>query len=287
LASILSADEVFGIHRGGKTPPILPFTTPYEKRSATPASAGETPPAPTNAFAAESGLPTTFSVRTGYVYHALNRATARMKLFRKAADYAAFLRVFDEALERHPLRVLGYCLMPTHWHVVLWPEAEGQLSSFLRWLTLTHSIRWHTHYHSTGSGHVYQNRFKAFAVAEDDHLLTVLRYVERNPLRAGLVQRAEDWPWSSLACRRAGGEAAGRRLHPWPVAASADWYQAVNEPQSEAELAALRRSVSRGRPYGSEVWVQEVVQRLGLQATIRPRGRPRKRPPAGPDGDDN
>jgi len=223
----------------------------------------------------------------GYVYHALNRATSRMKLFRKAADYAAFLRVFDEALERHPLRVLGYCLMPTHWHVVLWPEAEGQLSSFLRWLTLTHSIRWHAHHHSTGSGHVYQNRFKAFAVAEDDHLLTVLRYVERNPLRAGLAQRAEDWPWSSLACRRAGGEAAARRLHPWPVAASADWYQAVNEPQSEAELAALRRSVSRGRPYGSEVWVQDIVQRLGLQATIRPRGRPRKRPPAVPDGDDN
>ena len=102
---------------------------------------GEAPPTPTNAFAAESGRPTTFSVRTGYVYHALNRATARLKLFRKAADYAAFLRVFDEALERRPLRVLGYCLMPTHWHVVLWPDAEGQLSSFLRWLTLTHSIR--------------------------------------------------------------------------------------------------------------------------------------------------
>ena len=222
----------------------------------------------------------------GYVYHALNRANARLKLFRKAADYAAFLRVFDEALERHPLRVLGYCLMPTHWHVVLWPEAEGQLSSFLRWLTLTHSIRWHTHHHSTGSGHVYQNRFKAFAVAEDDHLLTVLRYVERNPLRAGLVQRRR-LALVSLACRRAGGEAAGRRLHPWPVAAPADWLQVVNEPQSEAELEALRRSVSRGRPYGSEVWVQDIVQRLGLQATIRPRGRPRKRPPAVPDGDDN
>jgi putative transposase len=161
------------------------------------------------------------------------------------------------------------------------------LSSFLRWLTLTHSIRWHAHNHSTGSGHVYQNRFKAFAVAEDDHLLTVLRYVERNPLRAGLVQRAEDWPWSSLACRRAGGETAARRLHPWPVAAPADWYQAVNEPRTEAELQSLRRSVSRDRPCGSEVWVQDMVQRLGLQATVRPRGRPRKRPPAGPDGDDN
>src|SRR6516225_2739131 len=191
----------------------------------------------------------------GYVYHALNRGTARLKLFRKAADYGAFLRVFDDALERHPVRVLGYCVMPTHWHIVLWPAVDGDLTSFLRWLTLTHSVRWHKHYHSTGSGHVYQNRFKAFAVAEDEHLLTVLRYVERNPLRAGLVRRAEDWPWSSLACRLAGGETAARRLHPGPVAVAAqDWLRLVNQPQTEAELAALRQSVARGRPYGSERW---------------------------------
>src|SRR5713226_687587 len=212
----------------------------------------------------------------GYVYHALNRATARLKLFRKAADYAAFLRVLDEALERHPLRVLGYCIMPTHWHVVLWPAADRELTAFLRWLTLTHSVRWHKHYHSTGSGHVYQNRFKAFAVAQDEHLLTVLRYVERNPLRAGLVRRAEDWPWSSLACRLAGGEVGLRRLHPGPVALATDWLQLVNESQTEAELEAMRRSVARGRPYGSDGWVQAVVQRLGLQSTVRPRGRPRK-----------
>ena len=83
--------------------------------------------------------------------------------------------------------------MPTHGHLVLWPTAGGALTAFLRWLTLTHSVRWHTHYHSTGSGHVYQNRFKAFAVAQDEHLLAVLRYVERNPQRAGLVRRSEDW----------------------------------------------------------------------------------------------
>jgi putative transposase len=217
----------------------------------------------------------------GYVYHALNRATARLTLFRKPADYDAFLGVFDEALARHPLRVLGYCLMPTHWHFVLWPTADDQLSAFLRWLTLTHSVRWQRHYHRTGSGHVYQNRFKAFAIAEDDHLLTVLRYVERNPVRAGLVGRAEEWPWSSLACRLAGGEIAARRLHPWPVGLSMDWLAWVNEVQTEAELTSLHECVARGRPYGADVWVQAVVQRLGLESTIRPRGRPRKQPPAG------
>jgi putative transposase len=214
----------------------------------------------------------------GYVYHALNRAAARVKLFRKGADYAAFLRVFDEALAKHPLRVLGYCVMPTHWHVVLWPAADADLTSFLRWLTLTHSVRWHKHYHSTGSGHVYQNRFKAFAVGEDEHLLTVLRYVERNGLRAGLVRRAEDWPWSSLACRLARGEVAVRRLHPGPVPLPANWVKVVNAAETEAELEALRRSVARGSPYGPAGWVEAVVERLGLQSTIRPRGRPRKPP---------
>jgi putative transposase len=214
----------------------------------------------------------------GYVYHALNRGAARVKLFRKSADFAAFLHILDEALERCPIRVLGYCIMPTHWHIVLWPAADEEVSSFLRWLTLTHSVRWHQHYHSTGSGHVYQNRFKAFPVAEDEHLLTVLRYVERNPLRAGLVQRAEDWPWSSLACRIAGGEVAARRLRAWPVATSVDWRRWVNKVETEGELQALRRSVARGRPYGCDRWVHTVVQRLGLQATVRSRGRPRKRP---------
>jgi len=193
--------------------------------------------------------------------------------------------VLDEALAKYPLRVLGYCILPTHRHVVLWPAADGELTSFLRWLTLTHSVRWHKHYHSTDSGHVYPNRFKAFAVAEDEHLMRVLRYVERNPLWAGLVRRAEDWPWSSLACRLAGGEVARRRSHPGPLVVATDWLRVVNEAQTEAELEALRRSVTRGRPYGSEDWVQGVVQRLGLQSTIRPRGRPRKRQTGSLKGD--
>ena len=212
----------------------------------------------------------------GYVYHALNRASARMKLFPKAGDYAAFLRIIDAALEKFPMRVLGYCLMPSHWHMVLYPAADGELSRFLRWLTLTHAVRWQKHYHVTGSGHVYQNRFKAFAIEKDQHLYSVLRYVERNGLRAGLVAQAALWPWGSLACRLAGGEAAARRLAAWPVALPENWVQWADEPQSETELAAVRLCVQRGRPYGSATWLDRVVKRLGLQSTIRPRGRPAK-----------
>src|SRR5271169_2552455 len=111
-----------------------------------------------------------------------------MKLFRKTADYAAFLRVLDEALERHPIRLLGYCVMPTHWHLLLWPAADREMTSFLRWLTLTHSVRWHKHYHSTGSGHVYQNRFKAFPIAKDEHLWTVYHASNRAAARMKLFR---------------------------------------------------------------------------------------------------
>jgi putative transposase len=150
------------------------------------------------------------------------------------------------------------------------------MTSFLRWLTLTHSVRWHKHYHSTGSGHVYQNRFKAFPIARDEHLWTVLRYVERNALRAGFVKRAEEWMWSSTALRSEGSEAAAKRLHSGPMPLPGNWLEVVNKPQTDRELEALRRSVVRGTPYGSESWVKAVVKRLGLQSTIRPRGRPKK-----------
>src|SRR5437870_4093756 len=159
----------------------------------------------------------------GFVYHALNRAVARLPLFQKDGDYDAFERVLAEALAEHPTRLLAYCLMPNHWHFVLWPRRDGELTAFLRWLT--HTQRWHAHYHTAGTGHLYQGRFKAFPVQEDEHLLTVCRYVERNPLRAGLVSRAEAWRWSSLAHRLAGDAQAQKLLHPWPLPLPADWLE--------------------------------------------------------------
>ena len=147
----------------------------------------------------------------GYVYHALNRGVARLPLFEKDGDYAAFERVLAEALAQHPTRVLGYCLMPNHWHFVLWPERDGELTAFLSWLTHTHTQRWHAHRHTAGTGHLYQGRFKAFPVEADEHLDTVLRDVERNALRAGLAERAEAWRWSSL-WRRVHGGAEARAL---------------------------------------------------------------------------
>ena len=157
----------------------------------------------------------------GLIYHVLNRANARLPIFEGDDDYAAFERVMAQAQARYDMRLLAYCLMPDHFHLVLWPRGDGDLSDFMRWTTMTHTQRWHAHRRTAGSGHLYQGRFKSFPVQSDGHLLTVCRYVERNALRADLVERAEGWRWGSLSARR-DRDAAGRpALADWPIGAPA------------------------------------------------------------------
>jgi putative transposase len=208
----------------------------------------------------------------GVCYHVLNRGNGRAEVFHKPEDYEAFLRLIPLANERLPLRVLGYCLMPNHFHLVLWPREDGDLGRWMQWLMTSHVRRYHRHF--GGSGHVWQGRFKAFPIQQDEHLLTVLRYVERNPLRAGLVERAEAWQWSSLRERLS--REPSEILYPLPIELPRDWRTRVNRAQSAAEEAALRRSIQRGSPYGSEHWTKLTATRLGLQHTLNPRGRPRK-----------
>ncbi len=143
---------------------------------------------------------------------------------------------------------------------------------------LIDAIHWHAHYRDVGGGHLYQGRYKSFPIAEDDHYLAVCRYVERNALRAGLVARAEAWRWGSLARRR--GLVEGPTLSAGPLALPVQWLRHVNAPQTEAELEALRRCIQRGRPYGSEAWVQATCKAMDLESTLVPRGRPRVRPKA-------
>jgi putative transposase len=208
----------------------------------------------------------------GYCYHVINRGNGRAQVFHKEGDYEAFVRLIADACERLPMRVLGYCLMPNHFHLALWPKRDGDLSRWMQWLLTAHVRRYHQHYHS--SGHVWQGRFKAFPIEEDEHLLTVLRYMERNALRADLCRKAENWRWSSLWAWRS--EPRPAFLHAWPVARPADWCAYVNRPITEAELERLRQSVNRGTPFGSEAWTAQTARRLGLEASLRPRGRPRK-----------
>jgi putative transposase len=211
----------------------------------------------------------------GYVYHVLNRANARTWIFEDDDDYLAFERVLAEAVERTATRLLAYCVMPNHWHLVVWPREDGELSRFVGWLTLTHTQRRHAAHGTTGAGHLYQGRFKSFPIQEDEHFYTVARYVERNPLRAGMVRRAEQWRWCSLYRWLQGTPADRAMLSPWPTPRQPGWTERVNAPQTDAELKALQRSIERGAPLGDPGWVQKIAATLQLESTLRPRGRPR------------
>ena len=213
----------------------------------------------------------------GMVFHVLNRGVGRRTLFHKDEDFAGFERTLETTLGIVPMRMLAYCLMSSHWHLLLWPHADGQLRQFMQRLTTAHVRRWQSHYHEIGHGHLYQGRFKSFAVQEDGHFLTVARYIERNSLRAGVVDRAENWRWGSLWRRENGSSRDRGLLSDWPVARPADWIGHVNDPQTDAELAGVRLSISKGRPFGSETWQQQTAVRLGLNSCFRERGRPKKK----------
>jgi len=209
------------------------------------------------------------------VFHVLNRGVARMQLFEKAGDYEAFERVLSETLQEAPMRICCYCVMPNHWHLLLWPEQDGDMARFMQRLTITHVRRWQEHRHYVGLGHVYQGRYKSFPVAEDEHFLAVARYVERNPLRANFVVQAEEWRWSSLWRRCRGSTEENSLLAAWPIERPTDWLARVNRADNEKELEALRRSVQRGRPYGATDWQHRIAKRLGLESAYRSPGRPR------------
>lgn len=209
-------------------------------------------------------------LRGGGVAHVLNRGNGRATIFHSASEYESFISLLDEARGRHPVALLAFCLMPNHFHLVASVEESAELSAMMQWWLTSHVRRHHKRHRS--SGHVWQGRFKSFPVQEDAHLLTVLRYVLMNPCRAQLVRSAWEWPWSSLQF--------GRMLSPWPVAPPqgvSTWLATQGEQASDEEV---RDSVRRGAPFGDEHWSARTAEAWGLEAKLRPRGRPvqRRRP---------
>jgi putative transposase len=214
----------------------------------------------------------------GYAYHVLNRAVGRWQIFRKEQDYAAFERVIREVHERRPVRILSYCLMPNHWHFVIWPARDGELSEFMRLLSVTHVQRWHAHYRSAGTGPLYQGRFKSFPVQPDGNLLDVCRYVERNAIVGGLVPRAEQWRWCSAACRETAERPWLLEACQWPVLKPGNWGELLDTPLQTDSQQRITNSLERGRPLGDHNWVVDTAHRLSLGSALNPRGRPRLQP---------
>jgi putative transposase len=202
----------------------------------------------------------------------MNRGVRRSTLFKQSGDYEAFFHVMNEAVDKVDMRLLAFTLMPNHWHLALWPREDGDLTEYVGKASQRHACRWTRVHETRGTGPVYQGRFKAIPVETGVHLLTVLRYVERNPVRAGLVRRAEDWPWSSASdCVSTSRPAVSE----WPMPRPERWLDLVNEPEPDLGLAALRECVTRSAPYGSDAWRDETVARLGWTTGVRPQGRPR------------
>lgn len=249
----------------------------------------------------------------GGCYHVINRGNGRAVVFHNEADFLAFERILSLACERIPMRLLGWCFMHNHFHLVLWPYHDGDLARWMQWVTTCHVRRYHRHY--KGSGHVWQGRYKYFPCQPRAPLMSVLRYVERNPVRAGLVKRAQDWRFSSAAAAGSGEMGSGsaqavpvpisptsalsgngvrhrnspepdpnepaKPLAHWLVRGPSErpepWLRFVNRAEGAEELARLRECVNRGSPFGNDKWRENAAMKLGLESTIRPRGRPTKK----------
>ncbi len=210
------------------------------------------------------------------VYHVINRANARLQIFSSSADYSQFEEVLADAREKTDMRLFAYCIMPNHWHLLVQPRNDGDLSIFVRLLTMTHTQRWHVSHNTVGIGHLYQGRYKSFPVQTDEYFLTAIRYIERNPLRARLVSLAQDWQWGSLWRREKGLPQHKTILDEWVTKIPIHYLEWVNKPEPDETLLQIRTCVNRGQPFGNSVWKERGVKEWGLGSTFRSDGRPRK-----------
>jgi len=209
----------------------------------------------------------------------INRGNNRQRVFAKKGDFEAFLAALTELKERKPFELYGYCLLDNHFHLLIRPKGAS-ISRIMQSLLVSHTHRYHKHHRS--AGHVWQGRFKSPVIQNDEHLLTVLRYIEANPLRARIVRRAEQYPWSSYPHHGVGqaNELLDRLvlyegLSPTPSVRRRKWAEKVHRPIEQHALAAIRRASATGLPYGNPTWVKRLAKKLDLDLTIRPRGRPR------------
>ncbi len=210
------------------------------------------------------------------IYHVINRANSRQKIFHSFEDYKHFEVLLMEARERTDMRILAYVLMPNHWHLVLYPKKDGDVSQFMQWLTLTHTQQYRSKTKTIGYGHLYQGRYKSFLIEKDTYLLAAIKYVERNPVRANITKKVESWKWGSGYRRLLGTSGEQKLLSRIPLELPKNYAAWVNQADKVHDLVQLRVSVAKGTPYGGLEWTGKTVKQFKLTLTTRGRGRPKK-----------
>lgn len=196
----------------------------------------------------------------GYPYHILNRSNGGFEMFRNEKEYRAFESLLYETIELVGIRILAYCIMPNHWHIVAYPEQQGQMPDFVKRMSQSHAQLLHLQRNNVGTGHVYQDRYKSFPIQHDQHLLQVLRYVERNPVRAKLVASAHDWRWGSYWTRISGPEKRVSLLSEWPIIRPSSYDEWVNEVEHEGVLEQIRNHIQKNKAYGDTEWGKFLIR---------------------------
>jgi len=208
----------------------------------------------------------------GTPHHVTQRGNRRQRTFFCEADYITYLRLAAEAFAAHGVEIWAYCLMPNHVHLIATPKRPDDLAlavgaahvRYTRQVNLRE--RW--------TGYLWQGRFASFPM-DEDYLRQCVRYVALNPVRAGLVRRAVDWPWSSVRAHLGGQP--DPLLTPDPIARrlGRDMEEAFDVDLEAEALGKLRRASTTGRPLGAEAWVKALEASTGRMLTDPPIGRPR------------
>ena len=213
---------------------------------------------------------------SGEIFHIINRSNARWNIFKTDKDFQGVIKSLIETIELTPIDIFAFCLMSNHWHFVVRPKNNGDMGRFFGKFTQKATQRWHTRHGTVGTGHLFQGRFKSFLVEKDEYFLQLVKYVEANALRAGMVKKAEDWVWSSLYLRLKNKELAEKTLTAWPVDMPKNYLSLVNEPLTQAHLDNIRTSIEKSRPFGNQAWVGRQVSKYDLGYTLRGPGRPKQ-----------
>jgi len=218
----------------------------------------------------------------GYPHHVIQRGNNRQPIFVDVADYRRYLQLLHEASATEPAAVHAYVLMPNHVHLLVTPEKAGGLSRLMQALGRRY-VRWfNDRYRRTGT--LWEGRFRSTAVESDRYLLACMRYIELNPVRAGLATTPADYPWSSNAHH------IGRLIDPLIADHALFWalgntpferqsaYESLFEtPLGESQVNEIRRATNRGWALASTKSSPDSEPSLPQLHPRRPRGRPRTR----------